>query len=343
MTEDEIVNKLTAMLSSACPELVEGSKHDTERHRRIILGIGDDAALWQPSRSHRSVISTDMLVEGVHFRRDTMSLEDAGWRAMAAALSDLAAMGARPVLATVALGVPGANAHEEIMELYRGIAAAAARFGITIAGGDLSRSDLVTLSVTVVGEVRNSRIKTRTGAGPGDVLAVTGALGAARAGLELANRRGLTDGASSDAALQAFRRPTPRIAEGRFLGASANVTALMDCSDGLPIDARRLCAASDCGAVLETIPVADCAREAAQRLGEDPELFALGGGEDFELLVTVRSRAFRYLAGRYEKRFKKKLLRVGALRKARGVEWRGTPADRLGWDHFASPTPEKLD
>ncbi|MGC2649296.1 MAG: AIR synthase-related protein, partial [Candidatus Cybelea sp.] len=171
--------------------------------------------------------------------------------------------------------------------------------------------------------------------GPGDVLAVTGALGAARAGLELANQPGLMDGANSDAALQAFRRPTPRISEGRFLGASANVTAMMDCSDGLSTDARRLCAASGCGAVLEAIAVADSAREVARRLGEDPERFALAGGEDFELLVTVRARAFRYLAGRYEKRFKKKLLRVGALRKGRDVEWRGAPLDRLGWDHFA--------
>ncbi|MFY9739533.1 MAG: thiamine-phosphate kinase [Candidatus Cybelea sp.] len=332
MTEDEIV---AAIASLACPELVEGSKHDTEKHRRIILGIGDDAALWQPSRSHRSVISTDMLVEGVHFRRDTMSLEDAGWRAMAAALSDLAAMGARPVLATVALGVPAADASAQILELYRGIAAAARRFEVGIAGGDLSRCDLVTISVTVVGEVSNSRAKTRAGGAPGDVLAVTGALGAARAGLELANRPGLMDGANGDAALQAFRRPAPRIAEGHFLAASANVTAMMDCSDGLATDARRLCTASGCGAVLEAIAVADSAREVAQRLGEDPERFALAGGEDFELLVTVRERAFRYLAGRYEKRFKKKLLRVGALRKTRDVEWRGAPLDRLGWDHFA--------
>ena len=325
MTEDEIVNNLSVILSL--------SKDDSPG--RVIIGIGDDAALWQPSRSHRSVISTDMLVEGVHFRRETMSLEDAGWRAMAAALSDLAAMGARPVLATVALGVPAANADAQIVELYQGIAAAARRFEITIAGGDLSRSDLVTISVTVVGEVSNSRVKTRAGGGPGDVLAVTGALGAARAGLELANQPGLMDGANGDAALQAFRRPTPRIAEGRFLGASANVTAMMDCSDGLSTDARRLCVASGCGAVLEAIAVADSAREVAQRLGEDPERFALAGGEDFELLVTVRARAFRYLAGRYEKRFKKRLLRVGALRKGRDVEWRGAPLDRLGWDHFA--------
>lgn len=334
MTEDELVKAIADLLCHPEPldKLRTGS---VEGRHRILLGIGDDAALWQPSRSHRSVISTDMLVEGVHFRRDTMSLEDAGWRAMAAALSDLAAMGARPVLATIALGVPAANADAQILELYHGIATAARCFEITIAGGDLSRSDLVTISVTVVGEVSNSRAKTRAGGKPGDVLAVTGALGAARAGLELANQAGLMDGPNSDAALQAFRRPTPRIAEGRFLGASANVTAMMDCSDGLSTDARRLCAASGCGAVLEAIAVADSAREAARRLGEDPERFALAGGEDFELLVTVRARAFRYLAGRYEKRFKKKLLRVGALRKARDVEWRGAPLDRLGWDHFA--------
>ena len=101
MTEDELVKAIANLCHPCHPG-------------RVIIGIGDDAALWQPSRSHRSVISTDMLVEGVHFRRDTMSLEDAGWRAMAAALSDLAAMGARPVLATVALGVPAANADAEI-------------------------------------------------------------------------------------------------------------------------------------------------------------------------------------------------------------------------------------
>jgi thiamine-monophosphate kinase len=322
VTEDEIVK---AIANLCHPELVEGP---------VIIGIGDDAAVWQPSRSHRSVIATDMLVEGVHFRRDAMSLEDAGWRAMAANLSDLAAMGARPVLATVALGVPAANGAAEILELYKGIAAAARRFKIAIAGGDLSRSNLVTISITVVGEVRPSRVKTRVGARPGDVLAVTGELGAARAGLELSNQPGLLEGAHPEAALEAFRRPQPRIAEGRYLAASANVMAMMDLSDGLSTDLRRLGNASGCGAALETIPVAAPARAVAERLGEDPERFALAAGEDFELLVAVRARAFGYLAGRYEKRFKKKLLRLGALRKAEGVEWRGAPLDCSGWDHF---------
>jgi thiamine-monophosphate kinase len=317
VTEDEIIHQIVILSAVEGQSAVEG------RHR-ILLGIGDDAAVWQPSRSHRSVISTDMLVEGVHFSRTTMSLEDAGWRAMAAALSDLAAMGARPVLATVALGVPAANGSVEILELYKGMAAAARRFKIAIAGGDLSRSDIVTISVTVVGEVRPSRAKMRAGAKPGDVLAVTGELGAARAGW-----------LGEPAGLQAFRRPVPRIAEGRFLAASANVTAMMDISDGLSTDTRRLCAASDCGAKIETIPVADSACEVAQRLGEDQENFALAGGEDFELLVAIRPRAFRYLAGRYEKRFKKRLLRVGSLQRGRGVMWRGAALDSLGWDHFA--------
>jgi len=325
VTEDEIVQAIATLCHPERGNVIL---------RPVIIGIGDDAALWQPSRSHRSVISTDMLVEGVHFTRATMSLEDAGWRAMAAALSDLAAMGARPVLATVALGVPAAGGSAEILELYKGIAAAAQRFKVAIAGGDLSRSDAIAISVTVVGEVRPSNVKTRTGGKLGDVLAVTGELGASRAGLEIAAKPGLVDGAGCDAALQALRRPVPRIAEGRFLAASANVTAMMDISDGLSTDARRLCTASDCGADIEDVPVADSAREVAQVLGDDPARFALAGGEDFELLLAIRPRAFRYLAGRYEKRFKQKLLRVGRLVKGRGVAWRGTALDSLGWDHF---------
>jgi thiamine-monophosphate kinase len=312
VTEDEIVAAIGSLLGHPSSPL------------RVTLGIGDDAALWQPSRSHRSVISTDMLVESVHFRRDTMPLEDAGWRAMAASLSDLAAMGARPVLATVAMSAPEAGGASDILALYRGVADASRRYKIEIAGGDLSRSNTLTISVTVVGEVRAARVKTRAGGRPGDVVAVTGELGASRAGLQ-----------GSAEATQAYRRPVPRIAEGRFLAASANVTAMMDCSDGLAIDLGRLCEASGCGAVIENVPVARPACETAERLGEDPERFALAGGEDFELIVAVRPRAFGYLAGRYERYFKKPLLSVGSLRRAKGIEWRGAPLHGLGWDHFA--------
>ncbi len=131
----------------------------------------------------------------------------------------------------------------------------------------------------------------------------------------------------------AFRRPVPRIDEGRFLAASANVTAMMDFSDGLSTDIRRLCAASGCGAEIDVIPVAS-ARAVAQGLGEDLPRFALAGGEDFELIVAIRPRAFRYLAGRYQKRFKGSCCASARLKRA-GIAWRGTALDSLGWDHFA--------
>jgi thiamine-monophosphate kinase len=298
-------------------------------------GIGDDAALWQPSRSCRSAISTDMLVEGVDFTRESMSLEDAGWRAMASNLSDLAAMGARPALATVALGLPETTTRAEILELYGGLAACAARFKLTIAGGDLSRASALTIAITVVGEVRASNAKTRTGGRPGDVLAVTGPLGAARAGLELTRTSAAIGDVLAGEALRAFRRPQPRIAEGRYLAASSNVRAMMDISDGLATDVARLAAASGCGAALDTIPVAGPASAFAQARGEDPQRFALAGGEDFELLAAIRPRAFSHLAVRYAKRFQREMSRVGTLCAKPGVVWRGEPVERLGWDHFA--------
>lgn len=316
-------------------ELIDAIEELCRPFTRVRLGIGDDAALWQPSRSQRSAISTDMLVEGVHFTREAMSLEDTGWRAMAAAVSDLAAMGARPVLATVALGLPRALTRDEVLSLYRGLAECAAGAKMTIAGGDLSRSDVLTITVTVVGEVRAPDAKTRAGGRPGDVLAVTGPLGAARAGLELSRGSEPVGEPLGEAALRAFRRPQPRLAEGRFLAASRNVRAMMDCSDGLSTDLGRLCAASGCAGVVESIPVADAARAVAERRGEDPERFVLAGGEDFELLAAIRPRAFGHLAARYAARFGRPLLRVGMLRAGAGVTWNGAPLERSGWDHFA--------
>jgi thiamine-monophosphate kinase len=321
VTEDEIVAAINALLSS---------------HPAAPLRVtrGDDAALWQPSRSHRSAISTDMLVEGVDFTRAAMSLEDAGWRAMAANVSDLAAMGARPVLATVALGVPETTGVEEVIELYRGLAACAAHCKLAIAGGDLSRADALTIAIAVVGEVRASNAKTRAGGRPGDVLAVTGALGAARAGLELTRKPEPIPGDLKRRALHALRHPEPRVAEGRFLAASRNVHAMIDLSDGLSTDLARLAEASGCGAELQAVPVDESARALARERGEDAERFALAGGEDFELLAAIRERAFPYLAARYAARFKCELFRVGVLRVGTGVVWNGAPLPRSGWDHF---------
>jgi thiamine-monophosphate kinase len=330
VTEDEILAAITALCH---PE--RAGRANALEARRVTVGIGDDAAVWQPSRSHRSAISTDMLVEGVDFTRDAMSLEDAGWRAMAANLSDLAAMGARPVLATVALGLPQTTALDQILDLYRGLSACALSYKAAIAGGDLSRADVITIAITVVGEVRPSSVKTRGGGRPGDVLAVTAPLGAARAGLELTRKNVQIPAELAAGALQAFRRPVPRVSEGRFFASSRNASAMIDISDGLATDVSRLAEASKCGATIESVPVAGPAAATAAALGEDPERFALAGGEDFELLVAIRPRAFERLARRYAARFGRALDRIGTLRAEPGVIRNGTPLERSGWDHFA--------
>ncbi len=239
---------------------------------------------------------------------------------MAASLSDIAAMGARPVLAVISLALPAESAREDALALYRGIAECADASACAIAGGDLTRAALVALAGTVVGEVRASKVKLRSGARPGDVVAVTGALGAARAA--------------------GFRAvPSPRIAEGRWLAASASVRAMMDVSDGLSTDLLRMCAQSKCGALIERVPVAESARAAAGAAGEEPENYALASGEDYELLIAVKARAFRYVAARFRKRFGRDLERVGVMREASGVFRKGSTGEQevmpTGWDHFS--------
>lgn len=315
-------------------EIVEA--HPTGR--RLRNRIGDDAALWQPSRSHRCVITTDALVENRHFRRSTMPLFDVGWRAMTANLSDLAASGARPVLATVALGLPEDFTPDGLQELYRGMLDIASQHGCAIAGGDTTRAGELFISITAIGEVRPSNVKGRGGALPGDVLAVTGPLGASRAGLHLSQNPGLLAGEMAAEARAAHARPQPRVAEGRWLAASANVHAMMDLSDGLSTDLPRMCAASRCAAAIEDVPVSQSAAQAANARGEDPAAYALAGGEDFELLIAVNARAFRHLSERFYKRFGRPLHRVGVARQGSGiVRVKGGAEEALaatGWDPF---------
>jgi thiamine-monophosphate kinase len=311
--------------------------------QRLLVGIGDDAAVWQPARGNRSVITTDALVEGVHFTRAAMSARDAGWRALASNLSDVAAMGARPVLATVALAFSPETDPAWLLEAYDGIAALAARARCAVAGGDVTRAPAIAFAITVVGEVRASNVKTRAGARPGDVVAVTGPLGASRAGLLLAVERpdlgaapelaGMPDVAG---VLAAYRTPEPRLREGRWLAASRHVRAMMDTSDGLSTDLARLCAASGAGATVESVPLHPGARTVAARTGHDPARWALHGGEDFELLVTVEKRAFGHLAARFRAHTGRELLRVGTMTAEPGVRLaNGTPITPAGWDHLA--------
>ena len=305
---------------------------------RIELGIGDDAALWQPSRSDRSAISTDAFVDGVHFQRRVTSLDRIGARAMNASLSDLAAMGARPRLATVALGIPHDLTLDDLRTLYRGIARVAKGAQFAVAGGDCTASPVLSIAVTVLGEVRSSHAKRRSGARLGDTIAVTGALGASAAGLRALADPHLLDGALRRSALDAYELARARLAEGRWLAASANVHAMMDCSDGLGRDSARMAGRSGVGMLLERIPVAPEMEAFARAIGEDAEELALAAGEDYELIVAVATPAFDHLQSRYHKRFGGTLFAVGHCDAQAGVRWRRSgatvPVDRYGWDHF---------
>jgi thiamine-monophosphate kinase len=230
--------------------------------------IGDDAAVLAPFVGE-ALISTDVAVLGVHLDGSLFPLEDLGFKAVAAAVSDLAAMGARPKGAVVAVCSPVGT---DLEELHRGIADAAAMTGCPIVGGDLAQSRDVSVAVTVFGECPGRGAVLRSGAKPGDTIVVTGPLGRSAAGL----RRRRAGAPLDDELVVAHRRPWPRLAEG-VAARNAGVNAMMDLSDGLGLDLHRLCDSSRVGFVLDEVPVAGGAT--------DEE--AISGGEDYELLITT--------------------------------------------------------
>jgi thiamine-monophosphate kinase len=264
------------------------------------LGIGDDAAVFDPSPGASLVVTSDSLIEGVHFRlgdgwSDWRSL---GHKTLAVNLSDLAAMGAVPKLTTVTLGLRGTERVEDLLDLYRGLGELAARHGTFVAGGDLVASPTALgLHVTAIGEAPGGKVLTRSGARPGDLIAVSGTLGAAAAGLRLLlagpddPRRGA---ATAGALVAALLRPEPRLDLAPIL-VGGGATSAMDLSDGLFGDLQKILAASGVAARLDAaqIPVAAAVRALFPNEWLD---LATRGGEDYELLITAPPDAFAAIA-----------------------------------------------
>jgi thiamine-monophosphate kinase len=255
----------------------------------VEVGVGDDAAVLEPTPGRRLVVTTDVLVDGQHFSAELSEPEDWGWKAVAVNLSDLAAMGAEARWLVVALTVPPATGSELLDRVYAGLRDACRAYSVALAGGDTSAGPALSLAVTAIGEAE--RVVTRAGARPGDRLAVSGPLGAAAAGLALLRRDDQPAGALLDrfpALAAAHRRPEPRLAAGRRL-AAAGASAMLDVSDGLAGDALHLAEASGVGVEVDdgALPVAPGVAEAAALLGLDPVELALAGGEDYVLAAAL--------------------------------------------------------
>lgn len=261
---------------------------------RLVLGIGDDAALLQPPPGTELVVTADALVEDVHFRRDWSRPGDIGWKALAVNVSDLGAMGARPLASLVTLALPRGTPVAWVDRFYAGLGECAAAYGCPVAGGDTVRApDRIALSVTALGTVPAGRSVLRSGAGVGDLLCVTGVLGDSGAGLALLQQGGRIP-PRLGRLVEWHRRPHPPVTAGALLAEAGLATAMLDLSDGLASDLRHLCRRSGVGARVEAerLPVSDAARRAAARLGVDPLHWALHGGEDYQLLFTVPEERF---------------------------------------------------
>jgi thiamine-monophosphate kinase len=319
-------------------------------NRRLVRGIGDDAAVIASSPNRHYLFTTDLVAEGIHFNRLTATLTDVGFRAAAANLSDIAAMGGIPEYLLVSLAIPPGATVRQVEQLYNGMMAACRAHRVRLIGGDTSASKGGWfVNIVLIGSAESGSILLRNGARVGDDLYVTGTLGDSRAGLQILERpRGATQARSLRVAHRRFLvrrhlRPTARIHEGRWLSKTGWATSAIDLSDGLSGDLRHLCTESGVGAVIElaALPISSACRQYALTVKQDPSILALAGGEDYELLFTVPARQrTRFARASAQRHFH--MTRLGRMTSAKeGLrmmlpDGRQRPLSFSSYEHFRS-------
>lgn len=318
-------------LAQVIPSIVH-----TSNKSPLPLGVGDDAAVLRPSRHSQWVISTDFSLEGTHFQSDYPP-DSIGYKSLARAISDLAAMGSKPRYFLLALALSPGKTGKWMSGFASGMSRAAREFGACLIGGDISRSASITICVTVLGEIPSGFALLRSGARRGDLIYVTGTLGAAQLGLEII-LRGLSPQPSLGECLRPHLYPTIPVALGQTLARQRIPSAMMDISDGLSTDLARLCAASGVGAEIRADRLPTVTVPSNSRLrGIDPLALALNGGEDYGLLFTVSPQSVRRLR---PVAYRTAIAHIGEITRGRRItvihpDGRRSALSAKGWSAFA--------
>jgi len=314
------------------------------RGHGVLEGLGDDTAVLEP-RSDRLVLATcDAMVEGRHYSRDFMTLEEVGRRAMAMNISDIGAMGGRPAWALVSLGIPEDIEDTDILELYRGFLKELNPMDAAVVGGNITGADRgLLIDVTLLGEVERGRMVTRAGARPGDRILVTGYPGQAAAGLKILIRGEPLDTPDAAPLVRAYKTPAHRARAGRAAAETGRVTAMVDISDGFLGDLGHIREESGVGAVLHLtrLPLSDALLRAAEKWGLDPLETALEPSDDYELVLTCAPEDVPAVKGAICAAEGLQVTEVGRITQEPGCEivkpdGSRAPAAGGGWDHFKS-------
>ena len=312
------------------------------RPDNVIKAIGDDAAAFTIEPDRVSLITTDLLVERVHFIRNSITGFDLGYKSLAVNLSDIAAMGGEAREAFVSIAIPQDCPLEYLEALYDGMKNLAARFNVNILGGDTtsSKEDLI-INIVVQGMVAKTEMLCRDAARPGDVIVSTGCLGDSKAGLHLILNNIPIDSEDLQALYRAHVLPEPHLHEGRFLASQPGSHAGIDTSDGLSSDLRHIAEESKMGATLysDKIPISEFLLKFCSRFDFDPVEYALSGGEDYTLLCTVAPERAEEIAAKFQAKFKRPLYRMGEINdKSRLTitypDGTTKPIMATGWNHF---------
>jgi thiamine-monophosphate kinase len=300
------------------------------------VGIGDDAAIFVPKAGHETILTCDWFLEGTHFLRNKHPADAVGWKCLARAVSDVAAMGGVPRCFLLSLALPETHLGRWLNDFLGGLRRASRRFHCALAGGDTTQRRDILINTTVIGEVPAGKTVLRRGVQPDDILYVSGKLGEAERGLRLLqSRRGLADG--KDRALLKHLYPHPRLALGSWLREKRLATAMMDLSDGLSSDLPRLCLASGVGARIEAsrLPAVQVSLDDQKRRGLPLQL-ALHGGDDYELLFAVPRRKTKFVPRSVKG---VQLTAIGEITRSREIVLaepggREVPLKPGGWDPF---------